>query len=243
MKKKVDELQALGLEAASVINYGRAADEIVDFAEKNDIDLIIMSTHGRSGISRWVTGSVSNKVMQESYVPLLLVKTGAMPHAAETDEGWKILAPLDGSKFSEASLPYAAGMANGPNSEVILFRVNETAEFSSYLAPELATGWEVYLNQVAPRLQESIQNYLQRKSEKLQSEGVSVRSVVASGRAAEEIIKYVESNDIALIVITTHGRSGFKHWAYGSVTNKVVHGTSKPTLLIRMRPTILDLGR
>jgi len=236
LEKKTEELQASGLEATSVVTCGHAADEILGFAKKNDIDLIIMSTHGRSGISRWVTGSVSNKVMQESYIPLLLIKTNVMPRASETGESWRILVPLDGSEFSEASLPHATGMANGPNCEIILFRVNEVAEVSLYFAPELMSGWERYVEQARLATNKHIQSYLQRMSEKLQSEGLSVRSVVGSGRAAQEIVKYAESYDIDMIAMTTHGRSGFSHWPYGSVANKVIHGTSKPTLLIHPKP-------
>jgi len=239
LEKEADGLKASGLEAASVATCGHAADEILGFAEKNDIDLIVMSTHGRSGIRRWVTGSVSNKVMQESYIPLLLIKTNGMPQACATGEGWRILVPLDGSEFSEASLPHAAGMANGPNREIILFRVNEVAELPLYFAPEIIPRWVRYVEWVRPEIEKRIQNYLEQIRRELESEGLSVHCEVTSGKAAEEIIKYAESPDINMIAMATHGRSGFSHWAYGSVASKVLHGTSKPILLIRLQPTIL----
>ena len=240
LEKKAEELQALGLKATVAIGYGDAADGIVNFSEKNDIDLIVMCTHGRSGITRWITGSISSKVIQESYTPLLLIKTGAMQTEFLAEELCEILVPLDGSKYSEAALPYATNIANKLNCEIVLLRVNNATELSSYLDPEFIPGWELYLAQAMPDIQDGLQNYLLEAKKRLEAEGFSVRSEFAFGRAADEIIKYAESHDINLIVMTTHGRSGFSHWAYGGVAYKLIHGTSKPTLLIRPRPSILN---
>ena len=240
LEKKAEELQALGLKATVAIGYGEAADGIVNFSEKNDIDLIVMCTHGRSGITRWITGSISSKVIQESYTPLLLIKTGAMQTEFLAEELCEILVPLDGSKYSEAALPYATNIANKLNCEIVLLRVNNATELSSYLDPEFIPGWELYLAQAMPDIQDGLQNYLLEAKKRLEAEGFSVRSEFAFGRAADEIIKYAESHDINLIVMTTHGRSGFSHWAYGGVAYKLIHGTSKPTLLIRPRPSILN---
>jgi len=152
LEKKAEELQALGLKATVAIGYGEAADGIVNFSEKNDIDLIVMCTHGRSGITRWITGSISSKVIQESYTPLLLIKTGAMQTEFLAEELCEILVPLDGSKYSEAALPYATNIANKLNCEIVLLRVNNATELSSYLDPEFIPGWELYLAQAMPCL-------------------------------------------------------------------------------------------
>ncbi len=69
----VAKLKAEGLDADSALGYGKPADEIIDFAEKHNVDLIIMCTHGRSGITRWVLGSVAEKVVRHSPVPVLTV--------------------------------------------------------------------------------------------------------------------------------------------------------------------------
>lgn len=76
-----NKLKKEGLTPKGVLVSGRAADEILDYAKKNHFDLIVMSTHGRSGVSRWVIGSVADKVIRHSPIPVLLVA----PHACRTD--------------------------------------------------------------------------------------------------------------------------------------------------------------
>lgn len=237
---KVEELRALRLEATQAISHGAAADEILNFSEKNRVDLIIISTHGYSGISRWVAGSVCNKVIYESYVPVLLVKTGPTPVVVPKKEAWSILVPLDGSELSEVSLIYASDLANKLNGKILLFLVEEAPGLPLNIATKLINTWGEYIKQIQASVRQGIQKYLNEVKGNLEDGSFAVSYEVGHGRASEEILKYAESYDIDLIAMTTHGSSGFGHWAYGSVASKVIHGTSKPVLLIRPRPNILD---
>ena len=238
LEEKTDELRAIGIKANPIVTTGDASDQIVDFSEKNGIGLIVMSTHGSTGVSRWSAGSVSNKVMHESYVPLLLVKAMSSGNGLNGDGETMVL--LDGSRFSEASIPYVINMANVFNNETVLFRVNEAAEFRGEMFPELIPYWEQFRKEALSRTEESINRYLENMKMQIGVDGLNVSWKTATGKAANEIIKYAESNDIALVAMSTHGHSGFNHWAFGSVANKVVEGISKPVLLIRTKPTILD---
>ncbi len=236
--EKTDELQAIGIKAKPIVTTGDASNQIVDFSEKNGIGLIMMSTHGSTGISRWNAGSVSNKVMHESYVPLLLVK--AMSSKNGLNGNGKTMVLLDGSRFSEASIPYVINLADAFTNETVLFRVNEAAEFHGEMVPELIPYWEQFRKEALSRTGESINRYLENMKTLIGMDGLNVSWKTATGKAADEIIKYAESNDIALVAMSTHGYSGFNHWAFGSVANKVVEGISRPVLLIRTKPTILD---
>lgn len=73
MKKVTDQLRAEGLNAGSVVLKGAPADAILDYAENNGVDLVIISTHGRSGASRWALGSVANHVLRKSLAPVMIV--------------------------------------------------------------------------------------------------------------------------------------------------------------------------
>ncbi|NQT72116.1 MAG: universal stress protein [Chloroflexi bacterium] len=238
LNKLAHQLQIMGVTVYPVTAFGNPADRIVNFSEEEDFDLIVMSTHGHGGVSRWAAGSVTRKVMHECNVPLLLIK--AMSMTSEVDKINKTLVPLDGSAYSEECISYAAGIAEGSDSEITLLRVNETAELPALVLSGLVPDWEMHHQRVVVAAQKGIHRYLETIMQVVGSTGVNARWESTAGKAADEIIKYAESNDIGLVAISTHGESGFGHWAFGSVANKVVESVSKPTLIIRPMPTVLD---
>ena len=118
---------------------GCPADEILRYAEENDVDLILMATHGRSGIRRWVMGSVADKVLRASRVPVWLVRAG-IPEGIVYDKWPKrtILVPLDGSELAEEVLPHVEALAKQGGRElleVVLLRVYEPLSALGYYPP------------------------------------------------------------------------------------------------------------
>jgi nucleotide-binding universal stress UspA family protein len=142
----------------------------------------------------------------------------------------KILVPLDGSPLSEGSLEHVRSIINGNSqTEVILFRIVEP--ISSFDASALAQS--VYLiGDVLGKKTEEAKDYLARLTGKLQGEGLSARGEVVSGQPAEAILNYVDKNNIDLIVMTSHGRTGISRWAFGSVADKVLRQAKIPILLV-----------
>lgn len=224
---------------AHCIYRGSAADEILNFSEMNEIGLIIMCTHGGSGISRWYSGSVSSKVAQESYVPLLLIKSGGVQTIPSLPRLWRVAVPLDGSAWAEATIPYAVDLAGGPDGEILLLQVNGAGEPPSDTIGNPSTEWATYRQTLAAHTRERTLLYMDALKQRLQSQKLNVRFEVTSGKVANTILEYTESNDVDAIVMSTHGGSGFSHWAFGSVANKVVQGTSKPILIVRPKPNVL----
>ena len=98
--KKVQDLQALGVKASSVILQGDAATQILDFAKKNKIGLIIISTHGCSGCGRWPLGNIANKVMRESLIPTILVRSDQLGDVGADKELKKILVKWQRSEIN-----------------------------------------------------------------------------------------------------------------------------------------------
>jgi nucleotide-binding universal stress UspA family protein len=94
-------------------------------------------------------------------------------------------------------------------------------------------SWEEYLKYETRRCKEICLTYLNGVKKRLKKEGLNVRLSMPVGTAAQAIIKYIDKNDIDLIVLSTHGHTGIGQWAFGSVSNKVIKGTSTPVLLIR----------
>jgi len=203
----------------SVLTAGHPAEEILRYTEQNDVDLILMATHGRTGISRWALGSVADKILRRSNVPVWLIraKTSGL---IEYDKCPTItmLVPLDGSKLAESVLPHVEALAEqkGIQTEVVLIMASELPLIEHI---DLRKDHEQYLIDVAQRLSAS---------------GLNVRSEVLTGDPAVEIIEYANKNPINLIVMATHGRSGLSRWAYGSVADKVLRRASCPLFLVRV---------
>ncbi len=139
-----------------------------------------------------------------------------------------ILVPLDGSEVAKAIMPHVKAMAAGHQAEVILLEVLP------------ATG---VVADVAAEERQEAEDRLQAVERELKDAGVNARHTIRHGAdAAAEIVDYAEVNDIDLIAMSTHGRSGVGRWMFGSVASKVLRGTAKPILLIRSPGAPVSVG-
>lgn len=227
------------VEVQGELAVGHAADEILRYTEQNDVDLILMATHGRSGIRRWAMGSVADKVLRASKAPVWLVRP-RIPDEIPYDK-WTsrtIIAPLDGSELAESALPHVEMLAKQRGTEpveVALLRVCETPAMPAYYTPELSEvplNWAEYAQQETGRRKRVANEYLASIEKRFKDSKISVRSEVLEGRANDEIVTYAKKNPFNIIVMTTHGRAGLSRWVYGSVAEYVVLGVSSPVLLI-----------
>jgi nucleotide-binding universal stress UspA family protein len=216
---------------------GYAADEILRYAEEKEVDFIMMATHGRSGIGRWVMGSVADKILRSAALPVLLVRAGMPKDVAY--EAWSsptLLVPLDGSEVAELVLPHAEVLASprdGAAAEVALVRICEPLVLPPVTTPETSVNWGAAAEEYMVKSKKSARDYLSRVQRGLADVGIKVSLVVLEGDPATEIIDYASKKKVNLIVMATHGRSGLGRWAYGSVAQKVLHGASSPILLVR----------
>jgi len=215
---------------------GYPAEEILRYADENDIDLILMATHGRSGIRRWVIGSVADKVLRSSRVPVLLVRTGIPQHIVDNEWPDTMLVPLDGSGLAELVLPHVTALAKQPNAKTLkitLLMACEPLSIPAFATPEFLANWGDMAAKHMAKSRNSAKKYLTRIEKQLNSADLTVSSEVLEGQAAEEIVNYAAKNSSSLIVMATHGRSGLSRWAYGSVAEKVLLAASSPILLVR----------
>lgn len=224
---------------------GYPAEEILRYADENKIDLILMATHGRSGVRRWVLGSVVDKVLRASRVPVWLVRAGVSEEIVyDRLPKRAILVPLDGSPLAESVLPHVEAVARLRGVElieVVLLRVCETEAISAvsyYLTPSgypptTPLKWEDHVKRESEKYRLDCKRYLDTIAKQLKESGIQVRTEVLEGNPAEVIVDYASKNPFNLIVMATHGRSGVSKWAYGSVAEKVLLGVTSPLLLVR----------
>lgn len=235
LEKKADELTSMGAKASPLVVEGDAAEEILNLAETNYVGLIIVSTHGFGGISRWAMGNIANKVLRKSHTPTLLVKSGESEPVSGEKRLGVILVSLDGSHFAEAIIPYVEGLARGVDSEAELVTVVEPVKLPRLESYGHWVDFEKYEQELASEAESQAKRYLGEQELALRENGVKVTSTVLSGRPAETILQYAEDKSVGLIALSTHGYSGITRWAYGSVASKIVESSSRPVLLVRPR--------
>ena len=146
-----------------------------------------------------------------------------------------ILVPLDGSKVGEAALPVVDKlcdkMATGTKVEITLLGV--ITLLRHWVVVGEASAPVSYTEDELTLIKERVMNYLQTTAASIICKGVTVNFDVRTGNAAEEILKTADEINADMIAMSTHGRSGLRRLAFGSITDKVLHGTHIPVLMVR----------
>jgi nucleotide-binding universal stress UspA family protein len=242
IKKSTDKPQGEKVKVASAVIgsltlLNHPAEEIVDYAEKENISLIVMATHGNTGIKRWALGSTANKVARTCKCPILLIRanTGA-PKSVHLGQ---MLVPLDGSIQSEAVLSYVENLASKLKTRVNLINIVEPPyHIYPYPAGVGYFGGEglvrvPYNDEELKPMKEVAEKYIKSVSDKLTAEGIKTSYEVRTGSPGEEIIKAEGDIHPDIVAMSTHGHSGFGRWDHGSVADKVLHAGNSPLLLVR----------
>lgn len=216
---------------SSVVLDGTPAKEVIDYAEKNDVGLIIMASHGRSGITPWATGGVANKVLHVARVPVLLIRVIKPPQKAPGKHLLnRILLPLDGSEAGEAAVPYIQEFIDRLESEVILFGVVPAGQHARTVG---GLDYILYPEQHLELVKAEAREYLDKVYHRLTGRKGTVRVELRVGDIAREIIKFAEEANASLIAISTHGRSGIGKWVFGSIAHKILQLSNTPVLVVR----------
>jgi nucleotide-binding universal stress UspA family protein len=217
-----NESHGTEMEFTQHVHVADPGSGILDRAEEVQPSLIVMATHGRSGLSRWVRGSVAEKVLRQTRVPLFLVQAGFEKRLR------RILVPLDGSKASAKVVPLVAQLAQVFDAdEVVLLHVGP-GEGAQLAEPNRAVG----AIRVTDKL---IHDGLKAFKQELKEKGVSARTRADFGDPPEKILEAVTEEEIDLIAMTSHGRTGLDRWAFGSVAEKVLRHCKRPLFLMPLR--------
>ena len=244
LQSQAAPLQADGIQTEVHVHFGHAAEEIRLLAVDIKADLIVMATHGYSGIKRWTLGSVADKVIHATSIPVLLIR-GSDKSPVHRAALRRLLVPLDGSALASQALLLAQELAERAKAKMILLYavdpVTETVPSVGMDGTIFATGMHDSRNpnmsDITAALEERRERALHSLEHILDTRGdVKQSSVVVSvvGYPAEIIVDEAERRQVDLIVMATHGYTGIKRWALGSVADKVLHSTQTPLLLIRV---------
>jgi nucleotide-binding universal stress UspA family protein len=223
-------LQEIGLRAQSVLLEGQAAERIIEFSHESGVDLIILSSHGRSGLSGWNVSSIVLKIILRAYLPIMIVRA-YQPTTADLGElrYRRLLVPLDCSRRAECVLSLATTVARYHESELLAVHVVARPQMPRWSPP---TQEDVELaNRIVERNRLEATRYLKQLQSRLD---VHVRtSVLLSDHASEALHDLVEQANADLVVLSAHGHSGGTKWPYGGlVVNFIGYGTT-PLLIVQ----------
>jgi nucleotide-binding universal stress UspA family protein len=195
-----------------------AAPSILQYADDNGSDLIVVGSHGRKGLADLFFGSVAREVVRMAAVPVLVVGQGPL-HAVEQGEPLRILAPVDFSKASREALAHAAALAAAHKAHLLTVHVIDIRSLPPYFMETL----------------ESVQReQVRRDLDKLIAESrlpIEVESVICDGFAEERIVTTARDHGVNLIVIATSGNRGVDRLLLGSVTERVLRTAPCPVLV------------
>jgi nucleotide-binding universal stress UspA family protein len=217
----------------STVEKGRAEEVIIEKGETDPGLLITMATHGRSGLNRFLLGSVAEKVLRGAANPLLIVRA-TEEAKAEGEVGFKsLIVPLDGSELAESVLPTVAEVAKALGLEVTLFRAYHIP-YNAYAGDD--GFYAVNYDELIGSVRDEANEYLEHQAAAVKKLGVDKVSVLSKeGFAGDEIIALGRKTPGGLIAMCSHGRSGVKRFVLGSVTENVVRHTTNPVLVVRAR--------
>lgn len=198
-------------------------DAIVDRAEEQDVDLVVMGTRGRRGMNRLLSGSVSEEVVRRAPCPVFTVlarEEGAGPAIS------RVLAPVDLSDQSELVLNHAAALSESYAAPLDLLHVVEEAAYPNVYGLDPLTP-------SAPNVQDRARKALETLAAKLDLRTDPVNVHVLAGNAARDIVEFAEDQAADLIVMATHGRTGLERFLIGSVAEKVVRRAPCPVFTLK----------
>jgi nucleotide-binding universal stress UspA family protein len=222
LSRMVASGEALGIRTFTIAARGEVASALLDIITDEQVDLVVMTTHGRTGAPRFAMGSVADRVLRGGSAATLLLRSFTDSSAGDATAQSPILlsravVTVDGSRLAESAFDMVEALAGPIITSVTLMRV---------LPLEAGAGQtqdaRTYLYDAAQRLRERIGAF-----------GAEVTTQLEYGPVAERIVEDAEQQR-DLIVMATHGATGARRWAYGSVTDRVLHGARTPLLVTRM---------
>jgi nucleotide-binding universal stress UspA family protein len=234
LNHEVNQLQnilgTMSIKIRQTVLEGNPAEQIQKYARQNDIDIIILSSYGRSGLKPWSLGSTVNKLLYNADVPIIVVRAqGGRPATSETNVFRRILVPLDGSDASAVVIPIILELTRKLPPEITLMQVVEKGHHVHTIG---GLDYVQYNDQDIDNKKAGAQQYIDEVATSIKRNGVTVNTIVRLGEPADEILKTAGEEDVSLIILANHGHSAIENWFYGSVSHKIVQATRHSFMLV-----------
>ncbi len=226
-----ERIQKSGLQAETIVLEGPVAESITEFAQSQDMKLVILSSHGHSGLRKWGISSVTHKIILSAPTSVFIVRA---PHIKEQPYG-RILVPLDGSWRAENVLPMVAPLARFHKSQIQIVHVVKTPEMARHMPPAQE---DIDLsNRIVARNREEALHYLDQVKLRSPLAGIDVQAhLIVSDNATVALHELVDREQIDMVALSAHGYSGNHQWPYGSMVNNFILYGKAPLLIVQDLP-------
>lgn len=216
-----------GYDTSFTVQPGYIADATAAYLKEVDIDLVVLSTKGKSGEKHWEKGGASRKLIRSLSKPILMVQA----ERVKDDIHWvprlkRILVALDGSIYSERTLPYARALAKAFRSEIFLLSVPAVPSASDYRAPA------EYLESLRNKKDTNMRKFLSAVARGLRKDGLRVHTIVTGSLPAKTIVEVAAAKHVDLIMMTSRGRGELKLLFMGSVAEQVVQDSDQMVFMM-----------
>jgi len=223
----VDDTKRLlgpSLTVQTTLRRGDPAEEILAYAEEIDADALAMGTHGRTGVQRFVAGSVTETVLRKSPVPVLTVRATERSDARGSYD--EILLPTDGSEAASVAFDHGIAVATAFDARIHAVNVVDIAAVASE---------EPLPPNVLDIRREAGQKAVEAVASRAREAGLDVATAVREGFPASDLLEYAEENEIDLIAMGTAGQTGLSRFLLGSTSERVVRHAKIPVLAVNAR--------
>jgi len=238
---KIQELlQKSNIRVHTEVLEGLIAEGITGYAQTQRMKLIILSSHGRHGLTQWGISSIAQKIILSAQTSLLIVRAhqyvGRVDELTEEPVYQRILVPLDGSQRAENVLPIITQLANFYKSQIHLVQVVQTPEMARQMPP---VSEDIELsNRVVERNREEAERYLEQLKSRSYLEGITIQThLIASDNAAVALHQLAEQEQVDLVALSAHGYSGNHQWPYGSMVNNFIMYGRVSLLIVQDLPS------
>ena len=236
LEKISTRLQKSGLRVEVVVLEGLVAESITEYALNRGVKLIILSSHGRSGLSQWGISSVTQKIIFSAPTSVLIIRAH-QPAASESID-WqytRIAVPLDGSRRAENVLPMVTLLARFHQSRIHIVHVVKTPEMAHQM-PLSREDMELS-DRIVARNREAAIRYLDQVRLQSPLDGIEVQTrLLTSDNAAAALHELSEKESIDMVALSAHGYSGNNQWPYGSMVNNFILYSKVPLLIVQDLP-------
>jgi nucleotide-binding universal stress UspA family protein len=239
LEKTAELLRSKGLRVTMAVEFGSPKSEIIDAAERSRADLIVLGSHGQTGLEQFLLGSVSDTVVRHAHCSVELVRVP--PNANDPkDSGaiWngqvkKILLAIDDSKFSEAATEFLIRQAWPSETQV---RILSMVEAPPLLVAREMGGYDAAMEAVWDDRTNKAQALVAKTEETLRAKGLNVTTAVKPGEVKSGVLDAAEEWKADLIVLGSHGRTGLDRFLMGSVADAVARHARCSVQIVRIRP-------
>jgi nucleotide-binding universal stress UspA family protein len=235
LKSVQNRLSHVDIKSEIRIIEGNPPQQICDFAQNEEVDLIILSSHGSSGVSAWNINSTVQKVLLRAYMPVMIIRAYEEGYGSLSGLQYnRLLLPLDGSKRAECILPLAKSICEAQNSKAFMTHIIEEPNLPKQ------TPISDEINALIDQLREinfnEAKDYLEQIKDQFKPENVET-IIESSKKPSIAMHNIIDREQIDLVLLSAHGHSGESRWPYGKIAlNFIIYGTTPLIIMQDLSP-------